>query len=551
MKYILHLLIIFLLAISNTTFAQEEKQAVKKNGKVKEYYTSGQLQAEGKNKNYQKTGEWKFYTQDGYLEKIENYKVGLRHGKVTGYKNNAVSFTGEYNEGNASGEWKYYGNDGKLTQQNIYSANALKSLTYSATSGELIYETNYAIDGKKQYFEGRYAAWYYDGTPMSDGYYKSGQKDGNWKYWDHRKILIKEENYKSGIKHGQQLLFYPNGNKKLEQYFANDLLDSISTEWYENGQIKNSRYYKFGIPQGNNVTYYPDGTKAKEEVYSKTSDTVWNRKWRPDGTQDFEEIYVKSKREGLQTSWFNNGKKKYEIFYLNHKKHGKAIYYHENGKTEKEGFYKNDFEEGTWKMYNKNGMLSSESTFKNGQLQEVKGFEKGSVKRYEYIYENGRNTKIHEYTANGKLIRTTQPVTYGAIGDYDDILGRSVPVPNFDLSSVPPQIVEIPEKAVSENAPLVFADEMPEFPDLDAYFNKHVKYPATAPADSINAIVYLQVIIRKDGSVDNITLLNGFRKEFNDEAIRAVKAMPKWKPGKNNGKPVDVMMNIPVKFKKP
>jgi protein TonB len=56
-------------------------------------------------------------------------------------------------------------------------------------------------------------------------------------------------------------------------------------------------------------------------------------------------------------------------------------------------------------------------------------------------------------------------------------------------------------------------------------------------------------VIEKDGSITNIELLRRIEKSLNDEAIRIIKLMPKWKPGRKNGVPVRVKYTIPIDFK--
>lgn len=60
---------------------------------------------------------------------------------------------------------------------------------------------------------------------------------------------------------------------------------------------------------------------------------------------------------------------------------------------------------------------------------------------------------------------------------------------------------------------------------------------------------YIQFVIDVDGSITNVELLRGFDEECDAEALRVVNLMPKWKPGKKDGKPVRVNYLIPVAFK--
>ena len=96
-------------------------------------------------------------------------------------------------------------------------------------------------------------------------------------------------------------------------------------------------------------------------------------------------------------------------------------------------------------------------------------------------------------------------------------------------------------------------EEMPEFPDgiegLMDYVAQNVKYPESAKENNLQGRVIVKFVIEKDGSVSNVEVGRGWGNELDDEAVRVVKAMPKWKPGKQDGKPVRVSFMLPINFK--
>ncbi len=96
-------------------------------------------------------------------------------------------------------------------------------------------------------------------------------------------------------------------------------------------------------------------------------------------------------------------------------------------------------------------------------------------------------------------------------------------------------------------------DEMPEFPGgVEAMFKfiaENVKYPESAKENNLQGRVIVKFVIEKDGSVSNVEVGRGWGNELDDEAVRVVKAMPKWKPGKQDGKPVRVSFMLPINFK--
>lgn len=98
-------------------------------------------------------------------------------------------------------------------------------------------------------------------------------------------------------------------------------------------------------------------------------------------------------------------------------------------------------------------------------------------------------------------------------------------------------------------AATAFADQMPEFSgNLFKYLRDNLKYPREAIENYTSGTVVLQFVVEKDGSIDNIKILNPVADGCTEEAMRVVKSMPKWMPGKNHGEPVRVLFNLPVKF---
>ena len=124
-----------------------------------------------------------------------------------------------------------------------------------------------------------------------------------------------------------------------------------------------------------------------------------------------------------------------------------------------------------------------------------------------------------------------------------------------------PQAPEIKTAEVTDvNAPKVSNDSiynivevMPEFPGgtekFMEYLSGNIKYPEEAKEKNISGRVFLSFVIEKDGSVTNVQVMKSIGGGCDEEAVRVVKAMPKWKPGMQKGKPVRVNYILPVTFK--
>lgn len=94
---------------------------------------------------------------------------------------------------------------------------------------------------------------------------------------------------------------------------------------------------------------------------------------------------------------------------------------------------------------------------------------------------------------------------------------------------------------------------MPQYPGgqiaMLKYIMENIKYPKQAMKKGIQGRVVVSFIVEKDGRVSNVRLLRSVESSLDKEAVRVVKSMPKWSPGKQNGKPVRVRFNVPVMFK--
>ncbi len=110
--------------------------------------------------------------------------------------------------------------------------------------------------------------------------------------------------------------------------------------------------------------------------------------------------------------------------------------------------------------------------------------------------------------------------------------------------------IEIEEE--SDDEFFMVVENMPEFPGGDLglmkYIQKNVKYPPIAKEYNITGKVYVSFIVDKSGFVTNVKIVRGVDKNLDAEALRVVKSLPKYKPGKQRGKPVRVMFTIPINF---
>jgi serpin B len=116
-------------------------------------------------------------------------------------------------------------------------------------------------------------------------------------------------------------------------------------------------------------------------------------------------------------------------------------------------------------------------------------------------------------------------------------------------------IVVVPHTIKEEIKIYRSAEQMPQFPGGEAalmkYIQTHIQYPPTAAKNHIQGRVIVQFIVWKDGSVDAVKVVRSVDKDLDKEAIRVCKTLPKFTPGRQNGKIVPVWYTLPVTFKLP
>jgi len=139
------------------------------------------------------------------------------------------------------------------------------------------------------------------------------------------------------------------------------------------------------------------------------------------------------------------------------------------------------------------------------------------------------------------------------IMSQDDILKSKDPIGNetdtVDLADLNKKKNDVVEPGLK---PFVFVEQMPEFPggeeEMLKFLSQNIVYPGVAVAAGIEGTVYLKFVVTSTGKVSDISVERGVDGGCSEEAIRVVKTMPDWKPGKQNGQAVPVYFNLPVKF---
>jgi protein TonB len=115
-----------------------------------------------------------------------------------------------------------------------------------------------------------------------------------------------------------------------------------------------------------------------------------------------------------------------------------------------------------------------------------------------------------------------------------------------DAENVKPLVLPGKEPAISK--PVRYVEQMPQFDDLNEYLSAHLRYPVAAKENNIQGKVSVEFVVNEDGSISNARVVRGIGGGCDEEALRVINAMPKWKPGRQNGKAVKVCFVLPIVF---
>ncbi len=125
---------------------------------------------------------------------------------------------------------------------------------------------------------------------------------------------------------------------------------------------------------------------------------------------------------------------------------------------------------------------------------------------------------------------------------------KPLPPPNIPLGTKNVQVDEEVDQAIFE-----VVEEQPEFPGgmeaLLKYLAKNINYPESAVDNGIQGKVMVRFVVERDGSVSAVETYKSVDPSLDKEAVRVVKTLPKWKPGRQQGKAVRTRYIVPVVFR--
>jgi protein TonB len=171
------------------------------------------------------------------------------------------------------------------------------------------------------------------------------------------------------------------------------------------------------------------------------------------------------------------------------------------------------------------------------QVRETQKFTAPEIKKDELVNEENQlkdQSALDEKVAVGvKDQEGTQ--------DRTDVAIRNDIAVNTNETEVKP---EPPQKIFD------VVEQQPSFPgDLNGFLSSNIKYPVVAQENGVQGRVVVQFVVERDGSITDVRVVRSVDPSLDKEAVRLVKSMPKWIPGKQNGQAVRVRFTLPVNFR--
>lgn len=316
--------------------------------------------------------------------------------------------------------------------------------------------------------------------------------------------------YENGAKQGTFTFYHMNGKLAARRYYDRGMATGTWESWDEQGRLTTQFHYTPFSPavmKEINEMIYAEASgrtrqdrKSVDSVFSGIYEQNWRRKIDTRTGQEDELVQTVSKY--AEKNLFKRSMK------------DGAFKLWKDGKPYLEFYFKQNKPVGIWKMW-KDDVLMAELNLDVPRPPKPKRPE--------------------------PVIREVNLADPNSIDDPVAI--------DPGIAPAPP-----PKAAQSSNGKenFTFVEQMPEFPGGQAkmmeYLSKNIHYPQEAIKSGISGPVYLKFIVTEIGEIEQVEVVRKLNPLLDREAVRVVKSMPKWKPGKQNGKAVRVYYTLPIRF---
>lgn len=171
---------------------------------------------------------------------------------------------------------------------------------------------------------------------------------------------------------------------------------------------------------------------------------------------------------------------------------------------------------------------------------------KSSVKFTAPVIKNDEEVKEEDEIKLDEVQKSDKAVGAFTVEGNDEVGGAVLKAKEEIAAPEPPKHVE-------ETKVFTVVEQMPMFPGGDAalmsYLANNIHYPTVAAENGVQGRVVVGFVVERDGSITDVSVLRGVDPSLDREAMRVVKSMPRWTPGKQNGSAVRVKYQVPVAFR--
>lgn len=541
-----------------------------KRGRYVEKYPGGKKKLTGRYRKGMRTGTWTSYYADGTKESVTRYVNDQPHGDyLSYYPDGLLHVSGKYASGQKTGEWQYIaGTDRARRYDSIqhYDARGKRSGDWSSwfPNGQLRSRASY----EQGSLEGTFSEFYDDGHPAKTIQFHQGKKNGDYREYDRKGNPVLFIRFAGDIRHGEYSRWI-DGKLVENSRFADGKLDGRRTEWTPGGDTIVVEEYTDGLRNGiyrrfengrciYAAAYKKSALHGQAISYGRSPGEVLLREWFTDNHRD------------SSFAFYPGGKRKYECRYNENKRlHGFYGEWGTDGKPLVSGNYSNGMRHGDWNVFYPGGAKKSSLHFTegkadglfqrwyaNGRLVLRQQYVNGKPKNAAEIFDDkGRPFRRGSLMYNAILDSSPIDETFVGPDSEADLPLRSMRSRQGDQDGSPEPIPDLMEAAVEppEEA-YTYVEINSSFPGDEAamqqFLKTNIKYPSMEKETGVQGTVYISFTVEKDGSITDIVVVKGVPQGpgLSQEAIRVVKAMPKWIPAKMNGRVVRHKMIIPIRF---
>jgi TonB family protein len=324
-------------------------------------------------------------------------------------------------------------------------------------------------------------------------------------YWEGTKSHIDNNTLDEDIKEGISTWYFKNGNKKEQASYLHNLENGDYISYLENGSKRSDQKYNDDKLDGPSIFYYESGSIKAKKYYEEGLINGLSIFYYENGNIEEKEYFKEGKEIGDDSAWYATGELWWVAHYIDGKRTGQSFVWYENHKVK-------------WSWNYKNGKLHGKqfSYFKTDSLESVDEYNDGKQVGKFVIYWENNKLKRQELHEDDSLIA----------GKCYDTTGHEIAFYKYA--------------------------EMPVFPGgesaLMTFLRMHIHYPASAVENDIQGRVIVDFVVDKNGKIQDVNISKGVYPSLDKEAIRVVKSMPDWIPGKQDGNTVNVSYKVPIKF---